>query len=106
MFNDPKYKNLVNDISGILSENIKKHFDGLLPEAIVDQIDLAASKIDEMDQSALTAEAVGQIMKDHFFEGVRNAKVNPTNEMSSEFYRRVVEAKKNKKKNDKSNGAY
>ena len=59
-----------------------------------------------MDQSALTAEAVGQIMKDHFFEGVRNAKVNPTNEMSSEFYRRVVEAKKNKKKNDKSNGAY
>ena len=73
MFNDPKYKNLVNDISGILSENIKNHFDNLLPEAIVDQVSLAADKIEEM---------------------------------SDEFYRRVFEMKKNKKKNDKANGAY
>jgi hypothetical protein len=106
MFNDPKFKNLVNDISGILDENIKKHFDNLLPEAIVDQVSLAADKIEEIPTGARTAEAVGKIMKDHFFEGVRNAKVHPNNEMSAEFYRRVFEMKKNKKKNDKANGAY
>ena len=106
MFNDPKFKNLVNDISGILDENIKKHFDNLLPEAIVDQVSLAADKIDEIPAGARTAEAVGKIMKDHFFEGVRNARVQPNNEMSAEFYRRVFEMKKNKKKNDKANGAY
>ena len=106
MLNDPKYKNLVNDISKILGENIKNHFDNLLPEAIVDQVSLAADKIEEIPAGARTAEAVGRIMKDHFFEGVRNAKVQPTNEMSAEFYRRVFEMKKNKKKNDKPNGAF
>jgi len=109
MLNDPKYKNLVNDISNILGENIKSHFANLLPEAIVDQVSLAAEKIEEIPAGARTAEAVGKIMKDHFFEGVRNARVQPNNEMSAEFYRRVFEMshdKKNKKKNDKANGAY
>ena len=106
MLNDPKYKNLVNDIAGIIDENIKNHFDNLLPKEIVEQVSLAADKIEEIPAGARTAEAVGQIMKDHFFEGVRNAKVEPNNEMSGEFYRRVFEVKKNKKNDKKANGAY
>lgn len=110
MFNDPKYKNLVNDISNILAENDKKYYDELLPEQVVNQIDLAVEDISKLTMAEQTAEDIAKIMKNHFFEGVRNAQVNPTNEMSSEFYRRVFEMmhnmKKKNKKNDKANGAY
>ncbi len=109
MFNDPKFKNLVNDISSVLAENNKKYYDNLLPEEIVAQVDLAAQDIADLDIAEQTAEGVAKIMKTRFYEGVRNAKVHPTNEMSSEFYRRVFEMshdKKKNKKNDKANGAY
>lgn len=90
MLNDPKYKNLINDISGILSENIKKHFEEILPENMSDQVILAAEEVESISEGARTAEAIGKIMKDHFYAGVREAHVQPTNEMSAEFYRRVI----------------
>ena len=90
MFNDPKFKNLINDVRGILGENIKKHFEEILPESMSDQVILAAEEIEEISEGARTAEVIGKVMKDHFYAGVREAQVQPTNEMSAEFYRRVV----------------
>mgnify|MGYP001434729779 CR=1 FL=1 len=100
MFNDPKYKNLVNDISGILSENIKKHFEEILPENMSDQVILAAEEIEEISEGARTAEAIGKIMKDNFYAAVREAHIQPTNEMSAEFYRRVIAELKMPKTNE------
>lgn len=113
MLNDPKYKNLINDISGILSENIKKHFEEILPANMSDQVILAAEEIEEISEGARTAEAIGKIMKDNFYAAVREAHVQPTNEMSAEFYRRVVAELKMPKtdrigriKSDKIKAAY
>lgn len=113
MFNDPKFKNLINDVRGILGENIKKHFEEILPENMSDQVILAAEEVESISEGARTAEAIGKIMKDHFYEGVREAQVEPTNEMSAEFYRRVVAELKMPKtdrigriKSDKIKAAY
>lgn len=89
MFTDPKYKNLVKDIAGVLAEHNKAHYENLLPEAVVAQIELCAEEISEMDLGHRTAENIGKTMKSHFYEGTRQARIEPTHEMSAEFYRRV-----------------
>ena len=116
MFNDPKYKNLVNDIAGILAENDKNHYENLLPEAVVAQLEVCVNKISEMPISERTAEGLAEVLKHHFYEGIRNSRIEPNNEMSTEFYRRVHEMmktatptnkdKKSKKPNHNCMGAY
>lgn len=91
MFNDPKHKNLINDIAGILNEHNKTYYQNLLPEAVVDMIELCAEDIAEMEIGHRTAENIGEVMKEYFYEGTRHARIKPTNEMSAEFYRRVYD---------------
>ena len=89
MFNDPKHKNLINDIAGVLREHNEEHFKNLLPEAVCDLVEACAEEISEMELGHRTAENIGQVMKNYFYEGTRRARIQPTNEMSAEFYNRV-----------------
>ena len=89
MFNDPKYKNLINDIAGVLKEHNEEHFKNLLPEAVCELVEACAEEISEMELGHRTAENIGQVMKNFFYEGTRRAKIQPTHEMSAEFYNRV-----------------
>ena len=89
MFNDPKYKNLINDIAGVLKEHNEEHFKNLLPEAVCELVEACAEEISEMELGHRTAENIGQVMKNFFYEGTRRARIQPTHEMSAEFYNRV-----------------
>ena len=106
MLNDPKYKNLTNDIANILAENNKNHYENLLPENIVNELEPCAEKISSMPIGERTAEALAEVLKHHFYEGVRKSQIEPSHEMSSEFYRRVHEMMKKTKKTKKANGPY
>ena len=106
MLNDPKFKNLYNDVAKILAENDKNHYNNLLPENVVAQLEPCAEEITALPIGERTAEALAEVLKHHFYEGVRRSQIEPTNEMSTEFYRRVHEMMKNTKKNKKAKGAY
>ena len=89
MFNNPKYKNLINDIAGVLREHNEQHYKNLLPEAVCELVEACAEEISEMDLGFRTAENIGKVMKNYFYEGTRRARIEPTHEMSAEFYNRV-----------------
>ena len=89
MFNDPKYKNFINDIAGVLREHNEQHYKNLLPEAVCELVEACAEEISEKDLGFRTAENIGKVMKNYFYEGTRRARIEPTHEMSAEFYNRV-----------------
>ncbi len=94
MFNDPKFKNAVNDFAKILDEHNKDHFENILSPTVVENVSVCAEAIRNLPESERTAEAVADIMKEHYYAGSRKDQVEVTNERSSEFYRRVYAAMK------------
>tara|TARA_Y100001938_G_C7974716_1_gene371135 strand:- start:171 stop:473 length:303 start_codon:yes stop_codon:yes gene_type:complete len=92
MFNDPRYNNMVNDISELLAKHDKEHYATILPEAVNETVNACADSIKQVPLGERTAEKLAEIMKEHFYGAARQHKLAVNHEMSSEFYRRVYDA--------------
>jgi hypothetical protein len=94
MFNDPKFKNVVNDIAKVLAEHNKEYQENILSPTVAESVSVCAEAIRNLEEAEKTAESVAKIMKEHYFAASREDKVEVDNEKSSEFYRRVYAAMK------------
>ena len=94
MFNDPKFKNAVNDIAKVLAEHNKEYQENILSPKVNENVSVCAEAIRNLPEAERTAENVANIMKEHYFSGSREDKAEVNNEKSSEFYRRVYAAMK------------
>tara|TARA_R110002096_G_scaffold127036_1_gene274492 strand:+ start:225 stop:512 length:288 start_codon:yes stop_codon:yes gene_type:complete len=89
MFNDPKYKNAVNDIANILNEHNKDYHNNILSPAVALRVSACADAVREVSLGERTAEIVGTILKEHYYEASREDHAEVNTEKSAEFYRRV-----------------
>jgi hypothetical protein len=91
MFNDPKYKNAVNDIAKLLTKHEEDFQKNILPEEVNNTVVLCAETIKGLPLGERTAEKLAEIMKEHFYGAARDHKLSVDHTMSAEFYRRVYD---------------
>ena len=92
MLHDPRYNNMVKDISELLMKHDEEHYANLLPEAVNETVVACADSIKQIPLGERTAEKLAEIMKEHFYGAARQHKLAVDHEMSAEFYRRVYDA--------------
>ena len=96
MFNDPKYKNAVNDIAKIMEKHDEEYYANILPETVNETVKACADSITQIPLGERTAEKLAEIMKEHFYGAARQHKLAVDHTMSAEFYRRVYDTMANK----------
>jgi len=94
MFNDPKYKKAVKDISSILEKHNKEYMENILAPVVADRVSVCTEAISKVPLGERTAETIGGIMKDHYYGASRDAQAEVTHEKAGEFYRRVYDSLK------------